>query len=99
MRLNWINPLKKTKMELQIPGLEKIQKQLEELKTMVSVLNPESTGEKYLPKTKMFEQFDLSSSTLRNRETDGSLTPYKIGVRTYYKVSEIHALLEKSAKK
>lgn len=86
-------------MELQIPGLDLIQKQLEDLKEMVSVLNPSNTEDKYIPKTRMFEEFDLSTSTLRNRETDGSLTPYKIGVRTYYKLSDIHALLEKSTKK
>ena len=83
-------------MELQIPGLDSIQNQLDELKDMINVLNPMTTEDKYIPKTKMFETFDLSGSTLRNREQDGSLTIYKIGVRTYYKLSEIHAMLEKT---
>ena len=83
-------------MELQIPGLDLIQRQIQELKEMVSVLNPMEKEDKYIPKTKMFEAFDLSGSTLRNREQDGSLTVYKIGVRTYYKLSEIHAMMEKS---
>ena len=81
-------------MELQIPGLEQVQKELQELKEMVGNLNPMATEDKYIPKTKMFEMFDLSGSTLRNREQDGTLIVYKIGARTYYKLSDIHSMLE-----
>ncbi len=83
---------------LQIPGLDTIQKEIQELKEMVSVLNPMNKEDKYIPKTKMFEMFDLSTSTLRNREQDDSLAVYKIGNRTYYKLKDIHRLLENSRK-
>lgn len=81
-------------MELQIPGLNLVLQELQDLKEMVKVLDPMVTEEKYIPKTRMSEMFDLSNSTLRNREMDGSLTMYKIGVRTYYKLSDIHSMLE-----
>ena len=81
-------------MELQIPGLNLILEELQELKEMVKVLDPMETEDKYIPKTRMPEMFDLSYSTLRNRELDGSLTIYKIGVRSYYKLSDIHSMLE-----
>jgi len=83
-------------MELQIPGLDIIQQELADLKEMISVLNPSNKEEKYIPKTRMMAEFDLSQSTLRNREQDGSLIRYKIGNRSYYKMSDIHKLLESS---
>ena len=86
-------------MELQIPGLEQVQNDIKELKAMVTALNPMNSEDKFIPRTKTLEEFDLSQSTVRNREQDGSLTPYKIGNRTYYKMSNIHSLLERSIRK
>ena len=74
-------------------NFESIKQELQEIKEMILVIHP-STEEKYIPKTRMMTEFDLSQSTLRNREQDGSLIKYKIGNRSYYKMSQVEELLE-----
>ena len=73
--------------------LELLQLQINELNKLLT-----SQKDEYIPKTRMLELYDLSTSTLRNRVQDGLLTPYKIAHRVYFKKSEIHRILEESVK-
>jgi len=83
-------------MVIEIKELEKIQKDIEELKVLIHQLLNNAIVPEFVTAEKAAEKLETTTQTLYNLSKKGLFPKYKFGDRTvYYKLSEIYAAFKK----
>lgn len=87
-------------MIIEIKGLDKIEKELEEIKKLILSVERNNKEPEYINAEKAAEIIGVTTQTLYNHAKNGLFPKYKFGDRTvYYRLDEIYAAFRSYNKK
>jgi len=86
-------------MIIEIKGLDKIEKELEEIKRLILSLENNMKEPEFVTAEKAAETLGTTTQTLHNHAKKGLINKYKFGNRTvYYNLNEIYAAFKSNNK-